>query len=132
MASHVRKVIPLLEYIQSLNRSARTKYLKGVGSAVIKAICNTIFNVNNGNISIPIETVNLLRPYKRQIKSICVLKRKSIEKRRKELIKADLFFKVMTHVIPQLLRYAAPKQRKEDNNDNDNDNDNDNKKNESE
>ena len=97
---------------------------------MIKAICNTIFNVNNGNISIPIETVNLLRPYKRQIKSICVLKRKSIEKRRKELIKADLFFKVMTHVIPQLLRYAAPKQRKEDSNDNDNDNDN--KKNESE
>ena len=123
MASHLKKIIPLLEYVQSLNRVARTKYLKQVSSGVLKAICNTIFNINNGNIFIPIETINQLRPYKRQIKSICV-KKKSLEKRRKELLKSDLFNKIMTHVIPQLLRYVAPTQRKTDSDD-DNDEKND-------
>ena len=130
MASHLKKIIPLLEYVQSLNRVARTKYLKQVSAGVLKAICNTIFNINNGNIYIPIETVNQLRPYKRQIKSICV-KKKSLEKRRKELIKSDLFNKIMTHVIPQLLKYVAPAKRDSDDDNDDNDNDKKNDENES-
>ena len=106
-SSHLKKVIPILEYIQSLNKVARAKYLKEVGGVILKAIVNVIFNLNRGNFDVPTSTVDLLRPYKRQIKSIVVPK-KSLEKRRKELIKGDFYAKIMVHIIPFLLKFILP------------------------
>lgn len=108
--SHLKKIVPILEYIQSMNKVARVKYLKTVGTVVIKTIVNVIFNLNRGNFDIPPSTIDLLRPYKRQIKSIVVPK-KSLEKRRKELIKSDFFAKIMVHILPLLLKFILPVSR---------------------
>ena len=109
-SSHLKKIVPILEYIQSLNKVARAKYLKDVGAVILKAIVNVIFNLNRGNFDVPTSTVDSLRRYKRQIKSIVVPK-KSLEKRRKELIKGDFFAKIMVHIIPCLLKFILPVSR---------------------
>ena len=106
--NHLRKIIPLLEHLASLDKPERLKSLKQSGTAIIKVICDIIFNANRGNLDLSPTVVDSLRPYKRQIKSLCVLK-KSIETRRKELLRKDFVGKVLPYLIPPLLEHIVPK-----------------------
>lgn len=106
--NHLKKIIPLLEYLASLDKLDRVKFLKQAGTSIIKVICDIIFNANRGNLDLSPTVVDTLRPYKRQIKSLCVLK-KSIEKRRKELMQKDFVGKVLPYLIPPLLEHLVPK-----------------------
>lgn len=106
--NHLRKITPLLEYLVGMDKSDRVKFLKQAGTSIIKVICDIIFNVNRGNLDLSPTVVDSLRQYKTQIKSLCVLK-KSIETRRKELLRKDFVGKVLPHLVPSLLEYLVPK-----------------------
>ena len=109
MASKLRRIIPMIEYLVSLNSGARKKFIKGANAAVIKSLVDLFYNVNIGSIGLESATIDKLRPYKKNIKAVCAPK-KSLAKRRLELVQGDrIFGKVVPLLLPELIRYIVPK-----------------------
>ena len=109
MASKLRRIIPVMEYLLSLNTRSRNKFIKGAKAAVIQQIVDVLYNVNIGTIQLDSVTVDQLRPYKRNIKAVCAPK-KSLMKRRLELIKGDrIFGKALPILIPELIKFIVPR-----------------------
>ena len=70
MSEKIKKVIPILEFITSLDKKERTKFLKKCKNPIIKAITDVVYNVLVGNLSISSAATEKLRVYKNQIKSL--------------------------------------------------------------
>ena len=81
MASKLRRIIPVMEYLLSLNTRSRNKFIKGAKAAVIQQIVDVLYNVNIGTIQLDSVTVDQLRPYKRNIKAVCAPKKIVNEKK---------------------------------------------------
>ena len=109
MATKLRRIIPIIEYLVSLNSVGRKKFIKGAKPAVIKSLVDLLYNVNIGSIVLPSATIEQLRPYKKNIKAVCAPK-KSLAKRRLDLTQGDrIFAKVVPILLPHLLSYILPK-----------------------
>ena len=109
MASQLRRAVPLMEYLHSLNTKGRTKFIKNMNDNVLKLIIDVLYNINIGTIPLDASLVQRLRKYKKQIKSITVSK-KSLARRRQELQAKDLFFtKIIPLLLPVLIRMIVPK-----------------------
>ena len=109
MASQLRRAVPLLEYLDSLNSKARKKFLNNANKKVIETIVDVLHNINIGTIPLDKNMVDRLRLYKENIKSITVAK-KSLVRRRRELVDRDVFFKrIFPVLLPALIRIIVPK-----------------------
>ena len=109
MANQLRRAVPLLEYLDSLNTKARKKFLTNANKNVIKIIVDVLHNINIGSVPLDKVIVDKLRAYKLNIKSITVPK-KSLARRRQELLAKDVFFKrVFPVLLPTLIRIILPK-----------------------
>ena len=115
MAAKLRRIIPMIEYLVSLNGAGRKKFVKEANAAVIKSIVDLMYNVNIGSIGLPSETIEQLRPYKKNIQAVCAPK-KSLAKRRQELIKGDRIFNNVVPILsPHLISFIVPRKDSEEN-----------------
>ena len=109
MASKLRRVVPVIEYLISINGKTRQKWLKDAHDNVIKLIVDLLHNINIGTIPLEASLIDRLRKYKKQIKSITTPK-KSLATRRRELNAKDLFFlRIFPLILPVLLHMVMPK-----------------------
>ena len=104
MNNKLKKKIIGIEFLSKLSPIERKKYLKfNAKKDVIQFLIDIIYNVNNGTIKINDTLVEALSPLKNKIKSIC-LKKKSLKKRKLELINGNLYDKIIIKILPFIIR----------------------------
>ena len=108
MASQLRRAVVLLEYLDSLNSQARKKFIKNANKNVVQTIVDVLHNINIGTVPLNETIVDKLRRYKTIIKAV-TLPKKSLARRRQELIKKDVFFlKIFPVLLPVLIQLIQP------------------------
>ena len=108
MSGKIKKILPILEFLNSLNKTARVKFLKKSHINLFKSLIDLVYNINLGNIYMPKVEVERLRKYKTQIKNLCA-KKKGITERKKIIMKKDLLGKLLPILIPVLLDRISKK-----------------------
>ena len=108
MSGKIKQILPILDFLNSLDKTARIKFLKKSHTNMLKSLIDLIYNINLGNIHMPKVEIERLRKYKTQIKSLCV-KKKTISERKKIIIKKDLLGKLLPILIPVLLDRVTQK-----------------------
>ena len=93
MKTKIRNFIPLLEMLQALSAKERNAYIKSSDNQLVKFLSDLLYNINRGGISIDSDTINKLKVYKKDIKTIS--RKKTALKNRKKYYKKKVFTKLL-------------------------------------
>ena len=102
MKTKIRNFIPLLEMLQALSAKERNAYIKSSDNQLVKFLSDLLYNINRGGISIDSDTINKLKVYKKDIKTIS-RKKTALKNRKKILQKKGFYQAVIGQLIPILI-----------------------------
>lgn len=103
METQIKLHLPLLEYIMGLSPEKRSGFLKVLKNKNIEFIFDLLLNLDRNRLPITKEIVSKLLPYSKVIHSL-IKPKKSLIRRRRELIEKDYFHLLISPLIPVLHR----------------------------
>ena len=105
MATQIIKHLSLLEYLIGADSDTRKGQLKVVPTSVWKHLINILLNVLYKNIDISKETKQTLIPFRGLLERV-VTGKKTLRKRKSELMKDQNFYNLFSAILPDLRRAA--------------------------
>ena len=99
----VRKHMPILEYINSMNEKERKHFLKGANIELLKTLSEICLNLLAGTIKIPPSELQKLKRFKKEIITLSE-KRHSLKKRVKICQKGGFIGSLLALAIPSIVQ----------------------------
>ena len=102
----IKKYLPILEYVASLNRKKQKEFLAHADGNFLRIISEICYNINKGNINLSSDQIKKLRPYRNDIAYLCK-KSHSLTQRRQRIQKGG-FLSNLLKILPLLISTIFP------------------------
>jgi len=101
MAYRIKKHLSYLEYLNKLDPEQRAEQLLTLKGDTLKFFFNLLLNIVHKKVPISEETKSHLKSHQKVIESL-IAKKKSLTRRKKELIQSNIFSDLVSVLLPDL------------------------------
>ena len=106
----IKKIIPVLEYINSLSEKKKKSFFSSSHPELILALSELCANINSGGIPVPSQTLKKLRPYKKKILFLSD-KKPNLKKRQATIQTGGWLSSFLSTILPFAIEVLFPEKK---------------------